>query len=43
MHITVHLPPGATVSSPPPGWTVQGNTLRAKVTLDRDYSTEIHF
>jgi hypothetical protein len=43
MHITVHLPPGATVSSPPPGWTVQGNTLRAKVTLDRDYSAELHF
>ncbi len=43
MNITVHLPPGAHVSSPGPGWTVHGNTLRMTVTLSRDFSTEIDF
>jgi hypothetical protein len=43
MNITVHLPPGAHVSSPGPGWTVHGDTLRMKVTLSRDFSAQIDF
>jgi hypothetical protein len=43
MNITVHLPSGAHVSSPGPGWSVHGNTLRMKVTLSSDFSTEIDF
>jgi hypothetical protein len=43
MNITVHLPPGASVSSPGPGWRVQGDTLRMKVTLSRDFTAQIVF
>jgi len=43
MNITVHLPPGSTVSSMGLGWTISGDTLHMHLTLTRDFSTQVVF